>query len=156
MSPIMKLFPCEQVRAYGLSQKPVNPVVGDCFAPLLATAGDLMAGNMLKTSYFCRLHAICMCCHCCSRLLLPEMCPVSSLESLHDLVISLRSGRDEAWGRIEKMWSASPSFLLLPFQELVGRCQPGGLQNVLPGNLRHILSQIGFCLCIFFFPLLGP
>ena len=83
-----------------------------------------MAGNMLKTSQFCRLHAICMCCQCYSRLLVPDIWLVSSLESLHDQVISLRSGRDEAWGRIEKMWSASPSFLLLPVQELVGRCQP--------------------------------
>jgi hypothetical protein len=38
---------------------------------------------------------------------------------------------------------------LLPFQELVGWCQPGGLQNVSPGNLRHITPRVGFCLCIY-------
>jgi hypothetical protein len=42
---------------------------------------------------------------------------------------------------------------LLPFQELVGWCQLGGLQNVSLEYLRHITPRIGFCLC--FYPVLG-
>jgi hypothetical protein len=38
-------------------------------------------------------------------------------------------------------------FARLPFRELVGWCQPGGLRDVSSGNLHHILSQIGFYLC---------
>jgi hypothetical protein len=41
----------------------------------------------------------------------------------------------------------------LHFQELVGWCQLGGLQNVSLEDLRHITPRIGFCLC--FYPVLG-
>jgi hypothetical protein len=156
MSPII------QVRPSASSGPPQNLLFGSPSHPLLGRIRRLLAALCWLETYnprMCCVGHVCAVkvsafaagnreCPCTSKSLpgLSEhgICGVSSVGLVESELLA------RACNHVPELFSKSP---LLPFGELVGWCQPGGLQDVSPGNLRHILSQIGFCLCIY--PVLG-